>query len=312
MRPDGIYFDMPFPEYLEHEALGSTDMKTLFLDPTDYWHGSVLNAGRDPRESTPAQEYGTARHVLVLQGRELFDKIYHRGPDQDPDAPASVKAAITKAANILGAKHGKIVLPARIYDRIVISGAMIMKNPHLLTAFTGGAPEVTIIWTRKGVQRKARIDYLKPRGIGDLKSVTNFRQVSFVEACRWAIEIYRYDIQAAHYLEARAALAEFWKEPSDPFLAFTREQMELLNQCARAPQFAFQWVFIQAEKSPITCSRILSPQNPMVELANQHIDIAADNYRQFIKKYGKYSRWLSEEPPEELDISEMSSRYGRR
>jgi hypothetical protein len=237
-------------------------------------------------------------HKLCLEGQAAFDRIYMRGPQHSEDMTPAEKAAATKQANTHAAKWKKTMLPAEVYDRVSIASAMISKNPKLAPAFTGGAAEVSIFWERDGVRRKARLDYLKPRGIGDLKSIANTREIAFPAACRNNIAQYRYEIQAAHYLEARSMIPKLEWEPKDP------EHLALLEKCVDQETYAFMWIFFQAEKAPVTWSRILSPANPILEIARREIEIATDNYKSYLDKFGR-EMWLLLEDPQELDMSEL-------
>ena len=76
---------------------------------------------------------------------------------------------------------------------------MIEKHPQLSKCFTGGAPEVSILWTDEatGVPMKTRLDYLKPRAICELKTFSNPLGKPIDKAITSAIANYRYHIQAA-------------------------------------------------------------------------------------------------------------------
>jgi hypothetical protein len=249
-------------------------------------------------------------HKLVLEGEKAFAESYMRGPQHEESMTSAEKSALTKKANADAEKLGLDVLPAEAYDRIAIASAMITRNPKLATAFTGGIPEVSVFWTRDGVRRKARIDYLKPRGIGDLKSITNTRELPFPAACRNQIASYRYDIQGALYIEARSMIAEF----VDKNLIYNADSVhnaDVLYACANTKAFAFQWVFFQAENAPITWSRILSPANPIFEIARRDIDSAAANYVDYMERFGRKAIWLLLEDPQELEMDELPSWWGR-
>jgi hypothetical protein len=308
---EGIYFELDEELYHLDPALGSSDHRKLLTSPCDYWYESPLNPNRPADKDTPARARGRAMHKLVLEGEAAFDKIYMRGADHTDDMTPAQKSALTKALNVEAAKLGKIVLPAEVYDRTAIASAMITKNPKLATAFVGGASEVSIFWTRDGVRRKARLDYLKPRGIGDLKSIINTREIPFRAACLNSIANYRYEMQAALYIEARSMIPQFFADG----LVYPATQVDkwrdILRKCAETKAFAFQWIFFQAEKSPITWSKILSPANPIFEIASREIDLAADNYRAYMEQFGPNEMWLEIEDPKELDMSEMPGWWGR-
>lgn len=308
---EGIYFDLDEELYHLDPALGSSDHRKLLTSPCDYWYESPLNPNRPADKDTPAKLRGRAMHKLVLEGEAAFDAAYMRGAEHDEDMTPAQKSALTKALNLEAAKLKKLVLPADVYDRIAIASAMITKNPKLSTAFKGGAPEVSVFWTRDGVRRKARLDYLKPRGIGDLKSILNTREIPFRSACLNSIATYRYEIQAALYIEARSMIPQFFADG----LVYPRTEADksrdLLTKCSEAKAFAFQWVFFQAEKAPITWSKILSPANPIFRIGADEIDTAANNYLVYMDQFGPENMWLEIEDPTELDMSEMPGWWGR-
>lgn len=307
---DGVYFDMPFDEYLADPALGSSSVKKLRKNPSSYWYDSWMNPHRPPDRDTPWRLRGRALHKLVYEGEQTFDAMYARGPDQDPDATPAEKAAATKEFKKRALARGRAMLDAGDYDRIVIASAMITKNPELSTVFAGGMPEVSVFLTIEVdgeiVRIKARFDYLKIRGIGDLKSVANILDLEFQEACLKAVSTYRYDIQAKLYLNVRAALPEFVSDGA----VHGDYDREWLRKVANAQAFGWQWIFYQTEGAPITWSTKLSPANPMCEVAQNDIDAALQRFVDYRRQYGT-DQWLLIEPVREIEISEMPSWYAR-
>ena len=201
LHTPGIYFGMHDQEYFDDPALGSGDMRALVKEGAPgYWWQSPYNPNKADDDDKPSLVLGHAIHKLVLEGELAFDQLYVRSPHSDEMTPAE-KSAATKdlKARLKDAGRDDVtVMPGDRYDRAVIASAMITRNPGLRTAFQNGAPEVSIFWTRgDGIRRKARIDYLKPRGVGDLKSASNFKKVEFPRACREAIANLRYEIHAA-------------------------------------------------------------------------------------------------------------------
>lgn len=333
----GIYFDMPEDIYHADPALGSSDVRKMRRSGPDYWWSSWMNPNRPPDSGdTPAKLRGRAIHKVVLEGQPAFDRLYSRRRDDVADATSGDKSAVTKAEKLRAASEGKDLLHGDDWDRAVITGAMIRKNPHLATAFDdSGRSEVSVFWEREilvpvlaadgnipidgkpamiKVPCKARFDKLRPRAIGDLKSITNMRGRDFVVACRNAISDYRYDIQAAHYLEGRAQVSALVKagamfeRDGKPALP---DRHEFCANVAKAKTFAFVIVFFQAEDAPITWGAILSPANPMIEVANRHREEALQRYADFMQRFGPNEMWLLAEPLAELDISEMPAWYGR-
>jgi PDDEXK-like domain of unknown function (DUF3799) len=62
---------------------------------------------------------------------------------------------------------------------------------------------VSVFWIDEdGIPCKARHDYVKPRTLVNLKKFANIRQRPVDLAIHLAIAEYRYDLQAAHYLDS--------------------------------------------------------------------------------------------------------------
>lgn len=304
----GVYFGLDEDLYHADPSLGSGDMHRVANNPADYWFGSFMNPTRPVDSSTPAQERGKAVHALVLYGEAEFDRRWVRGPDQD-GMSSGEKSASTKAANAAAAKIGKIALPAKTYDNIAIASAMMSKNPKLAGALIGGLNEVSVFWRDpgNGIPKKARIDCLKPRGVGDLKSLANKYGKPFPRACLDSIRWDRRDIQAKHYLEARALIPKLAADGCvhgdyDP---------ALFKQVVASKEWAWQWVWWQAEGAPITYSRVISPQNPILEISAETIGRANANYLSYMKTFGPNEMWLLQEDPTELFVDELGPYFGK-
>lgn len=304
----GIYFGLPADEYHADPALGSSNIKQLRRNPSSYWWDSWMNPARPPDRDTPSRLVGRAMHTLIFDGEAAFDRAYCRGPDQDEDATPAEKSAITKAAKKKALAEGRAMVEAQAYDRVAIASAMIRQNPELATIFVGGMSEVSVFHEMKVdgevVRCKARFDYLKPRGIGDLKSIANQHDMEFRSACRLAIRNYRYDVQAQYYLGARARLATLVDNvvgDHDP---------AWLKKVVAAKVFGWQWVFHQTEGAPVTWSYVLSPANPICEVAQNDIDRALLAFVENRRRYAD-GMWLLVEKPQELAIEELPYGYGR-
>ncbi len=313
MKPKtpGIYFNLDENEYHRDPAIGSTDIRKLLRSAPDYWWESWMNPLRPPLDAdTPARERGRAMHKFVWEGQAPFQRIYIRRPDDAEGATSGQKGALTKATKER-LQPGQTMLKGDDYDRIMVAGQMIAKHPELGDAFTNGFHEVSVFWESGGLMYKARFDYLKPRGIGDLKSITNSMGKDFVAACRGAIANYRYDIQAAHYLEARKHVAELFAAGLVYGLSTERSDFDLLKSIADEKEYAFVFVFFQAEDAPITWGCILSPGNPILDASRHDINKAIDRYKEFMVLFGDDQIWLMSEPVAELNYDEMPAWFGR-
>jgi PDDEXK-like uncharacterized protein DUF3799 len=294
----GIFFDLPEDDYHADPALGSTDLRRLLASGPDYWWQSPLNPNPPERKASPALDFGRALHKLVLEGNQAFSVRYVRRPDDLVRLDAKAKAQLCP--------NGETVIDGDDFDRIKVSGELIAKNPDLAAAFEGGVPEVSVFWEETlddgfVVRCKARFDYLKIRGVGDLKSIRNYMSKPFAEACTRSIVEYRYDMQAAHYLQGRGQLGRLVEDG----LVFGDHDAAWLKRTAACQTFAFQWVFFQAEGAPITWSRSLSPGNPILDIAERDRTKALQVYRQFKQAFADGEMWLLTEPVTELDLNSL-------
>lgn len=304
MIEDGIYFGLNEDTYHADPALGSTDLKRLLASGPDYYWHSRMNPLRPKDTVTPARLFGRAVHKIVLEGRESFEALYVRRPDDLARLTAKERAVL--------APNGQDVLDGEDYDRILVAGALITKNPDLATAFSGGMPEASVFWTETNsdgftYRLKSRFDYLKVRGIGDLKSIRNTRGIEFPAACRRAIADWRYDVQACHYLRARTLIAAMVAAGR----LFGDHDPAFMQAVAASEEHAFQFVFFQATDAPITWSTAISHGNPMLEYAGADIARALLTYRRFMDAFGPDQMWVLQEPVNELDVGEMPAWFGR-
>lgn len=306
-RPPGVYFGLPEDEYHADPALGSSSIKKLLNQPFDYWWESPMNPLKAEKEDSDALLVGRAMHALLLEGEEKFEAEYMCGPDNSSsDLSAADKGNRTKAAKKIAAERGQDLIKFDAYARIKIAGAMIAKNPDLDGCFANGYPEVSIFWKRDGVMRKCRIDYLKVRGNGDLKSITNQMGREFTRACIDQISNYRYDMQAAHYLEGRAQIAKLVADGA----VFGDHDAAWLKRVAAFDKSAFQWVFVSKTGAPLVWSTHVTPGNGILDFARVCIDKSTDNYKKFMAEFGPGEIWALISKPTELAMEDLPKWFG--
>ncbi|PSJ60797.1 PD-(D/E)XK nuclease-like domain-containing protein [Pseudaminobacter soli (ex Li et al. 2025)] len=296
--PDGIHFGLSEDAYHGDPALGSTGLKDLIDNAPDFWWSSWMNPAREPDKETPAKIFGRAVHKCVLEGRAAFDALY-----SPCEHPGNIKAGKEEREAVEAA--GKLPLKRDEYNRIVAASAFIRANATLRDAFTGGQPEVSVFWTADGIRFKARFDYLKMRAVADLKSIRNPLNKSFVQACRDRIAGLDYVISAAHYMDGRQRMGAFVKAGQVYGAPDSENFRSWLIQVAGQREFAFVFVFWQAEGAPISHGFQISPGNPILDSAKQSIAKAVWNYRQFMEKFGTKIAWVPSTPLEELDETEL-------
>jgi PDDEXK-like domain of unknown function (DUF3799) len=308
-REPGVYFGLDAEAYHADPSLGSSSERQLATNPSDYWFRSWMNPSRPADKETPATIRGTAVHALVFYGEDAFDRRYMRGADNTDDMSAAEKAAATKAANKRASERGLIALPGQTYDNIAIASAMIAKNPKLAKALTGGLNEVSVFWRDpgNGLPKKARLDCLKPRGVGDLKSLVNKYDKPFPKACIDSVVNFRGDVQACHYLRARGMIPKLVADGC----VHGDHDYGLLRTIIASKEWAWQWVWWQAEGAPITYSKVLSPANPLLEISAATIAKADQNYVAYMERFGPDEMWLLEEEPSELFIEDMPPWFAR-
>ena len=310
----GIYFGMPFDEYISDWALGSSDLINLEISPSTYYWNSNANPLRTERE-TPSLRYGRAIHKAVLEGEEAFKAEYAmKAPPPEPGMLVSLEDLRAKCEELGLPKSGnkaalirrireagdttpiyqeivdkyekeagnRIMLDPDIYSEVLMASKVIRMNPHLTNAFRSGYPEVSVFFEHLGVPMRARFDYLKPRAVVDLKSIRNHLRMPWPVAVANAIARHNYPVQAALYLAARAAAAKFIAEgrvygevPPDQWL----------EAVAKEQNFCFVWVFYQAEGAPITKGVIFDEKCEEFLVANQKIINAVELYKKYISEF---------------------------
>lgn len=335
--PDGIYLNLSAARYHADTALGSSNLRDLLKGANLYWHKSPLNPKKKKDKLTPSKILGNATHKLLLEGRGPFDAEYVRGPygEDDDDLTSAEKSALTKSAK---AKllEGQELLKQDEYDFVLGCKQVIDSDPELEGCLDNALTEVSIFWTRPdGVRCKARLDALKLRGIGDIKTIANERERDMDQACKLDITTYRYDIPAEHYMEGRRQLAGLLAagkvfieiddvnngEPAKTIAPVRRDPkaspdlsaktLDFLDRCAAQKDFGFQLVFIPKQGAPDAWSCTLSPGNPILQGAKVDIDTAISYYKMAMEKYGIEKRWIPGRAVEELDIETMPYGFGR-
>lgn len=302
----GVYFGLDEDAYHADPSLGSGDVRRLRNVPYDWWWHSRNNPFRPPADKKPEKQgvdrgdaltIGSAMHLFVLQGREAFDRKF-------VCRPHDVQRLTEKTAAKI-APQGQKILWEDDYYRIMISGSSLRNNPAMQNAFANGEPEVSVFWLcefeGRSIPMKARFDYLKPRAVPDLKSIRNSRKIEFVEACRRAIGERRYDIQAAHYLEARKRLPALISAGA----VYGDHDDDLLRRVHLANDYAFVLIFFQADDAPLSWGCILSPENPHIETARAHINQALSNYVMCAEAFGFDEPWLISNSLQELSEGDL-------
>ncbi len=315
--PPGVYFGLPFERYLSDPALGSSDIRLIRKSPQRYWRQSPMNPQAHLyRKETRATVLGTALHCMVLDGEKKFRDRYVRRPDDPTGSTPGDKGALTKAAKGRLLSH-QTLLHGDEWDLCTQTEDLITEHPDLADALDGGENEVSVFWKYGSVRCKARYDRLKPRGIGDIKTIANEQDKPLHIVAIYDIKGYRYDIQAALYLEGRRHFPKFVddgfvysvsidgipeRSAKSTIVAAKRHQ-ELAVACAAQEEFGFQWIFIQ-KSMPDVWSCTLMPANPICERARNDIGEALTTYATLKEKFGS-KKWPATWRLQELAEKDM-------
>ena len=294
---DGVYFDLAHDDYLKLPRLGSSSLTDLRTSPATFWQKSWMNPDKRD-DDTPARAIGRAYHMARLEPN-AFARAYARGfdPADHPDAlrtDADVKAALAdlgepmtkkgelaldralrlrgegyqgEVVSLLVAQHmedhaGKALLSPEVFDQIIASAVALRRTPEIGEMITGGASEVSILWTREcGTRMRARIDHLRPDGWADLKTFSNPHGKPVDQCLVDAFRFNRYYVQAALYHEAveavRAGAVPFGDDVAGAGAALLRE---VVGHDGPLP---INYVFIESNGSPNILARRVRAHAPV-------------------------------------------------
>jgi len=197
-------------------------------------------------DSTQAQILGRAYHVAIFEPDEL-DSRYAGEPDltgiknlltSDTAVCAELKAlgqtqkksgessamralrlmeiepSFEVKSVIMGEWRERLgdrqAIGARYWAQLLDDCKRIKENPEIDELVTGGASEVTILWTcpESGIPMKARIDKLKADKFVDLKSFANANGKPVGQVIMEAVQYYKYYLSMRVYQTAIAMIRE--------------------------------------------------------------------------------------------------------
>lgn len=188
--------------------------------PAKAWARYHGNPDQDEDDGdTPAKAFGTATHLMILEGEERFFSEYVMKPR---DMNFSTKDGIAwKAAN-----PGRKIITEADLDTIRAMHKALLANPDTNRCFTGGQPEVTAVIKDKetGLWLKTRPDYLRPSLALNYKTARNSAR------WLWPSEAWRrgHHVSAAVCVDVLATLGRtvnycfVVQEKTPPYLASLR------------------------------------------------------------------------------------------
>ena len=191
----------------------------------------------------------------------------------------------------------KTLLSQKTLDKIELAAAMIEKHPELSKAFTGGMPEVSIFWTCPviGVNCKARLDYLKPKAVVDLKTVANTQGKPLPVAVAREFGNRRYFVQGAFYSEAAKQI----KGLMNAGKVYGDAPHDYLSKLHADQEKTFLFVFQVKGVAPAALGRTFPAQGIMFQIAQAEIETLKQTYRTCLEKFGK-DPWVEDSHIEAL------------
>jgi len=339
----GIYFDMPFDQYLAIPCLQSSSIKNLLKSPTLFYVKSWMNPLReDFSKDTQAYADGRAYHVRILEGKKRFDELYAPDYEDNPEDTTvirtsnDIKAALRAAklpvtfknkaegiTRLLAAKpHARILdnliakhraqfsedvelLNQETMRYIEFSAKMIEHNPHINGYFVGGYPEVTIIYDdeRLGVRLKTRVDYLKIMAGCDLKSFANQYDDPLMKAVKKTIDRFLYQIQARLYVDSINVAKQFVKDGK--VFGADHVDQEWLKLFSETLCEEFWFCMVQKGIAPVTKGIKMSMRDKaFTDNYERYLIPAADIFKSNYEQFGE-EFWVDIQEDEYLSNDEL-------
>jgi len=193
MKP-GIYFDLPFEEYLKLPYLSKSLVSAVLKSPA---HARAeMEKGKDSR----SMRLGSYLDDLLLSGDT--DK-YVAEPefyitDKGEKKPFTLRSPACRKIKERMEAEGKVVLKREDFEKAEMMKRALSESPTAKELLSG-KKQVTLIWDdpETGCRLKGRIDVLNNDNITDLKTT----QDASPDAFRYTMHRFSYHVQAAMYID---------------------------------------------------------------------------------------------------------------
>ncbi len=163
----GIYFDVPFLDYLAWDAVSNSALHAAARSMAHY-------RCRKPVEETPAMRLGSLVHAGRLEPLRiaeryvvmpLFELDVLTSSGEIPANPKATKAYRDKVAQFVAANKDKTVVTQAQYDAMRAMVGELAAHPRAAALLEDGDYEVSILWrdVDSGLLCKGRIDCWQER-----------------------------------------------------------------------------------------------------------------------------------------------------
>lgn len=339
----GVYFNMPFEDYIKIPCLNASGIKELNISETDFWARSWMNPENDfIDEDTKAKIEGRAYHKRILEGRSSFYEQYALEYEDDSQddilrsnddmkaalASLDIKGLSGKNADYLDAlcekylpqyrtlyrlkkEHKELagdreLINPKIMRHIEFTAKMIELHPDTKEYFIGGYPEVTVIFDAFGVRFKSRFDYLKVWYACDLKTFTNTTRAQLKVAVNKAFASHKYHIQGALYLIG-LEIAKKYVASGKVYNAehVIPDWLEMFSRPATEDNpLMLKYAFVQKGVAPACIPRVFHQKENAFDQGIEIIRNGVDVFKAAYNKHGE-SYWVTSIREEIIHYDEM-------
>jgi PDDEXK-like domain of unknown function (DUF3799) len=348
MIESGIHFGLSADLYHADPALGSTSIKEIAADPTEWQWNNLHGEEKD----TAALLWGSALHVRVLEGRLAFETAFACEPSRsywpsalvtmdDLRAHASglgVKAGKSKAEAISNIRAfdtttpiwdeilsrftaenaGKRIISQTVWRQIQMAADWMQADPLLAPVmkdgtFCAGASEVSIFYEDNGVRLKCRLDHLLQHGVLDLKSFRpppgwTTRMPAVNRILGRVIAQMRYDIQAASYLRGWERARKMAGDGR--VFGATKEQTKILDAALTQDAMKWIWVLVKNSGAPQPFVREFDSSSFAIGSARDAVEDAIASYKKFVAEFDLTKDWTPRHPADVLGDTEFPAYLG--
>lgn len=194
-RNPGVYYNVPFSEYLEIDAVNHSALKMADRSMA-HVHWCLEGASREP---TDAMQLGTALHAWLLE-RDRYAELVAVKPE------FTGEGAKKRRAEWMEANNGKAIISETGEESVKAMGIAVSRHKAARKlAAAPGKREVVLVWmdAPTGVMCKARADkVIEPNLIVDIKTTEKAAPWAF----RASIGRYSYHTGIAFYERGAKAL----------------------------------------------------------------------------------------------------------
>lgn len=307
---DGVYIGLSDDKYFAQDRLGSTDLSVLHNRPADWFYSSRHNPYRPEREATDEMAFGSALHILLLEGEDHYAKRVAIKPATYIDAKTGEEKPWNGNSNVCKAWLDEHDLPdvtviTEDADRRVRHMAALIRNhPELGPPMGKGLSEVSIFWTNpQGVRLRARFDKLLPAFVVDLKTFGgDAKGRSVTEQCLGLVAQRSMDVQRYLYFMARREMTELIS--AGHLYGGSEPEREWITKVAAVEAWSWCWIFYRRRDdargfAPIVKPILRSHFDATFETGRLKVEVALANYATFVERFGFEVPWAVIEPAEE-------------